>query len=67
MLTKNIKIRIYKTNILPVVLYGRETCLTLRAEQKLRVFENWVLRRVFGLKRDEVTGDKKKCNFLKNR
>jgi hypothetical protein len=49
--------RIYKTIILPVVLYGCETwSLTLREEHKLRVFENRVLRRIFGPKRDEVTG-----------
>jgi hypothetical protein len=55
---KNLKIRIYKTIILPVVLYGCETwSLTLREERRLRVFENRVLRRIFGLKRDEVTGE----------
>jgi len=44
--------------ILPVVLYGCETwSLTLREERKLRVFENMVLRRIFGPKRDEVTGE----------
>jgi len=49
---------IYKTIILPVVLYGCETwLLTLREERRLRVFENRVLRRVFGPKRDEVTGE----------
>jgi hypothetical protein len=47
----------YKTIILLVVLYGCETLsLTLREEQGLRVFENRVLRRIFGPKRDEVTG-----------
>jgi hypothetical protein len=57
LLSKNIKCRIYKTNILPVVLYGCETwSLTLREEHRLRVFENRVLRRIFGPKRDEVTG-----------
>jgi hypothetical protein len=57
LLSKNIKIRIYKTITLPVGLYGYETCpLTLREESKLRVFENRVLRRMFGPKRDEVTG-----------
>jgi hypothetical protein len=51
-------IRIYKTIILPVFLYGCETwSLTLREEHSLRVFENRVLRRIFGLKRDEVTGE----------
>jgi hypothetical protein len=55
---KNLKIRIYKTIILPVVLYGCETwSLTLREEHRLRMFENRVLRRIFGPKRDEVTGD----------
>jgi hypothetical protein len=58
LLSKNLKIRICKTIILPVVLYGRETwSLTLREEHRLRVFENRVLRRVFGPKRDEVTGE----------
>ena len=47
----------YKTIILPVVLYGCETwSLTLREERKLRMFENIVLRRIFGPRRDEVTG-----------
>jgi len=50
--------RYKKTIILPVVLYGCETwLLTLREERKLRVFENMVLRRIFGLRRDEVTGE----------
>jgi hypothetical protein len=58
LLSKNLKIRIYKTIILPVVLYGCETwSLTLREEHKLRVFENRVLRRIFGPKRDEVKGE----------
>jgi hypothetical protein len=52
---KNVKVRIDRTIILPVVLYGCDTlCLILREEHKLRVFENRVLRRIFGLKRDEV-------------
>jgi hypothetical protein len=51
---KNLKIKIYKTVILPVVLYGCETwSLTLRKEHRLRVFENRVLRRIFGPKREE--------------
>jgi hypothetical protein len=51
-ITNHLKIRIYETVILPVVLYGCETwSLTLREEHRLRV-----LRRIFGLKRDEVTG-----------
>ncbi|KAJ4430966.1 hypothetical protein ANN_19559 [Periplaneta americana] len=58
LLSKNLKVRIYKTTILPVVLYGCETwTLTLREEQRLRVFENKVLRKIFGAKRDEVTGE----------
>jgi hypothetical protein len=57
LLSENIKIRIYKTIILPVVLYGCETwSLTLKEEHRLRVFENRVLRRIFGPKRDEVKG-----------
>jgi hypothetical protein len=60
LLLKNVKIRIYKTGILPLVLYGCETWyLTLRAEHRLRVFENRVLRRIVGLKRDEVAGVEK--------
>jgi hypothetical protein len=51
------KIRIYKTIILPVILYGCKTwSLKLREEHRLRVFENRVLRRIFGPKRDEVPG-----------
>jgi hypothetical protein len=58
LLSKNLKIRIYKTIILPVVLYGCETwSLTLGEKHRLRVFENRVLRRIFGPKRDEVTGE----------
>jgi len=58
LLSKNVKIKIYRTVILPVVLYGCETwSLTLREERKLRVFENMVLRRIFGPSRDEVTRD----------
>jgi len=58
LLSKNLKIKIYRTLILPVALYGCETwSLTLREERKLRVFENMVLRRIFGPRRDEVTGE----------
>ena len=61
MLSKTLKIKIYRTIILPVVLYGCETwSLTLREERRLRVFENRVLKRVFGPKRDEVTGEWRK-------
>jgi hypothetical protein len=58
LLSKNTKIRVYRTIILPVVLYGCETwSLTLREEQRLRVYENRVLRRKIGPKRDEATGE----------
>jgi hypothetical protein len=58
LLSKNLKIRIYKTIILPVVLYGCETLsLTLREEHRLGLFESRVLRRIFEPKRDEVTGE----------
>ena len=54
LLSKNLKIKIYKTIILPVVLYGCETwSLTLREESRAKVFENRFLRRIFGPKRDE--------------
>ena len=56
LLSKNLNIRIYRNIILPVVLYGCETWwLTLREVRKLKVFENMVLRRIFGPRRDEVT------------
>jgi len=57
LLSKNLKMKIYRTIILPVVLDGCETwSLTLREERKLSMFENRVLRRIFGPRRDEVTG-----------
>jgi hypothetical protein len=57
LLSRNPKIRLYKTLILPAALYGRETWyLTLREENRLRVFENKVLSVIFGLKSDEVMG-----------
>jgi hypothetical protein len=57
LLSKNLKMRIYKTIILPVILYGCKTwSLTLKEEYRLRVYENKVLKRIFGPKRDEVTG-----------
>ena len=63
LLSKNLKIKIYRTIILPVGLYGCETwSLILRVERRLRVFENRVLRRTFGPKRDEVTGEWRKLN-----
>ena len=52
----NLNVKIYRNIILPVVLYGCETwSLTLREERRLRVFENRVLRGIFGPKKDEVT------------
>ena len=63
LLSKKLKIKIYRTIILPVVLYGCETwSLTLREERRLRVFENRVLRRVFRPERDEVTEEWRKLN-----
>jgi hypothetical protein len=58
LLSKNIKIKIYRTIILPAVLHERETwSLTMREERGLKVFENRVLRRIFRPIRDEVTGE----------
>jgi len=58
LLSKNLKIKIYRTIIFPIVLNGCETWwLKLREERKLRVFENMVLRRIFGPRREEVTGE----------
>jgi hypothetical protein len=58
LLSKNVKIKIYRAIMLRVVLYGCESwLLTLREECRLRVFENRVLRRIFGPKRDEATGE----------
>jgi len=63
LLSKNLKTKIYRTIIRPLVLYGCETwSLTLREEHRLRVFENRVLRRIFGPRRDEVTGEWKKLH-----
>ena len=63
LLYKNLKIKIYRTIILPVDLHGCETwSLTLREECRLRVFENSVLRRTFGPGRDEVTGEWRKLH-----
>jgi hypothetical protein len=60
---KNLKIKIYRTIILPVVLYGCKTwSLTLREERRLRVFENRVLRGIFGPKRDEVLQEWRKLH-----
>ena len=61
LVSKNLKFKIHRTIILHVVLYGCETwSLTLREKCRLRVFENRVLRRIFGLMRDEVTGEWRK-------
>jgi hypothetical protein len=63
LLSRNVKVKIYKTIILPVDLYGCETwSLTPREENRLRVFENRVLRRIFGPKRDEMTGEWRKLH-----
>jgi hypothetical protein len=62
-LSRKLKAKIYKTKILPVVLKGCETwSLTLREQHRLKVFENRVLRRIFGHKRDKVTGDWRKLH-----
>jgi hypothetical protein len=64
LLSRNVKVKIYKTIILPVVLYGCETwSLTLREEHRLRELENRALRRIFGPMKDEVTGE---CRKLHN-
>jgi hypothetical protein len=60
---QNLKIKIYRAITLPVVLYGCETwSLTMREERRLRVFENRVLRGIFGPKRDEVAGEWRKLH-----
>ena len=65
-LSKIIKIRLYRIIIFPVVLYGCETwSLTLMEERRLRVYENGVLRRIFGPKGDEVTGEWRKLHIEK--
>jgi hypothetical protein len=63
LLSRNVKVKIYKTIILSVVLCGCETwSLTLREEYRLRVFENRVLRRIFGPKWDDVAGEWRKLH-----
>jgi hypothetical protein len=63
LLSKTLKIRIYITIILTVVLHGCETWfLTLGEEHRLKVFENRMLKRILGPKRDEVTGDWRKLH-----
>jgi hypothetical protein len=63
LLSKDLKIRIYRTIMLPVILYGCETSsLTLKEECRLRVFQNRVLRRIFGPKMDKVVGEWRKLH-----
>jgi hypothetical protein len=63
LLSGNVKVKIYKTIIVPIILYGRETwSVTLREEHRLRVFENRVLRGIFGPKGDDVTGERRKLH-----
>ena len=63
LLSKNIKTKIQRTLILPVAVYGCETwSLTLREERRVRVFEHRVLRRIFGPKRDELAGERRKLH-----
>jgi hypothetical protein len=63
LLSRNLKIKIYRTIILPVVLYGCEAWFeTLREDHRLRMFENRMLRRIFGPKRDEITGEWRKMH-----
>jgi len=63
LLSKNLKIKVYRNIILPVVLYGCETwSLTLREERRLSVLENRVLGRIFGPRRDEVTWEWRKLH-----
>ena len=62
-LSRRLKIRIYRTIILPVVLYGSEAwLLTLQDEKRFRAFENKVLRKIIGTKRDEETGEWRKLH-----
>jgi hypothetical protein len=63
LLSKNIQIKTYRSIILPVVLYECETwSLTSREECRMRMFENKVLRRIFGLKRDEIIQEGRKLH-----
>jgi hypothetical protein len=62
-MSRKVEVKIYKTKIQTLVLYGCKTwSLTLREEHRLRVFENRVLRRIFEPKRDEVTGEWRKLH-----
>jgi hypothetical protein len=64
LLSENVKIRTYKTIYFPVALYGCETwSLSLRKKHRLRVFENRMLQRIFGPKRDEMTGGWRKLHI----
>ena len=64
LLSKSLKIKIYRTIIFPVALYGCETwSLTLREERKLRVFGNMEMRRIFGPGRDDVTGEWRRLHY----
>jgi hypothetical protein len=64
LLSENIKVKIYETIILPFVLCGCETwSLTLKEEHRLRVFKNRIIIRIFGPKRDEVTGEWRKFHM----
>jgi hypothetical protein len=63
LLSRNLKVKIYKTILLPVILYGCETwSLTLREEHRLSMSENRVLGRIFGPKRDEIMGEWRKLH-----
>ena len=63
LLSTKLKVKTYKTIILPVLQYGCETwSLTLREEHRLRVFENKVLRKIFGAKKDKITGKWRKLH-----
>ena len=63
LISKNIKIKIQRNVILVVVLFGCETwSLALRDQRRLRVFENRVLRRIFGPKRDEIAREQRKLH-----
>ena len=63
LLTRKLKVKTYKTIILPVVLFGCETwSLTLKEEHRLRMFENKVLRKIFGANKDEITGEWRKLH-----
>jgi hypothetical protein len=64
LLSKSVQIKIYETVILPVVLYGCQTwSVTLREEYRLKVFENRVLRRMFGLEREKVAGGWRRLRY----